>query len=43
MKGLEWDKLLSKNKRPSSASFSWALKWLNADIKLTQPGDRLGK
>ncbi|WP_268892705.1 MULTISPECIES: hypothetical protein [Halomonadaceae] len=22
---------------------SWALKWLNADIKITQPDDRLGK
>ncbi|BBI50704.1 hypothetical protein HORIV_31250 [Vreelandella olivaria] len=28
---------------PSSTSFSWALKWLNADIKITQPDGQLGK
>ncbi|BCB61389.1 hypothetical protein HaloA020_20900 [Halomonas sp. A020] len=26
-----------------STSFSWVLKWLNADIKITQPDDRLSK
>ncbi|OAL61299.1 hypothetical protein A6R74_17100 [Halomonas sp. ALS9] len=43
MKGLERDKLLFKSKKPSSTSFSWALKWLNADIKITHPDDRRGK
>ncbi|CAM0554096.1 hypothetical protein EHLJMEHL_04194 [Vreelandella titanicae] len=43
MKGLERGKLLFKSQRPSSTSFSWALKWLNADIKITQPDDWLGK
>ena len=36
MKGLERGKLLFKSKRPSSTRFSWAPKWLNADIKMTQ-------
>ncbi|SBR45327.1 hypothetical protein GA0071314_0186 [Halomonas sp. HL-93] len=43
MKGLEWGMLLCERKTLSSTGLSWALKWLNADIKITQPDDRLGK
>lgn len=43
MKGLERSKLLCEPSRRSSAGLSWALKWLNVDINITQPDDRLGK
>ena len=43
MKGLERVMLLCELKRISSTGLSWALKWLNADIRMAQPDDRLGK
>lgn len=43
MKGLERGKLLFKSKRQPSTSFSWAFKWLNAGIKMTQPDDWLSQ